>query len=144
MTIGYTHTDFSALCACQTLRRSARAMTRRYNAALTSVDLKIGQFTTLAALLQPDPVPITVLAEQLGMDRTTLTRDLKPLERRGLVVSDSGSKDARQRRVTISDAGRALMSRAVPLWEDAQAETKKSMTDDQWADFRQGLQTLVD
>ena len=144
MDLDYTYSDFSALCACQALRRSARAITRRYNAALKSVDLNIGQFTTLASLLQPDPVPISVLAEQLGMDRTTLTRDLKPLDRRGLVISKGTAKDARQRHVTISDTGKALMKRAVPLWEKAQQQTKKDMPDQQWAAFRAELKTLMD
>ncbi|MEM8650372.1 MAG: MarR family winged helix-turn-helix transcriptional regulator [Pseudomonadota bacterium] len=139
----YTYKDFDALCACQTLRKSARALTRRYNAALKAVELNIGQFTTLASLLRSDPVQISVLAEQLGMDRTTLTRDLKPLERRGLVVSRGDDEDARQRRLIISDTGRELMKHAIPLWENAQQETKKEMSDNVWTNLRNDLQNLT-
>ncbi|MEO1065817.1 MAG: MarR family winged helix-turn-helix transcriptional regulator [Pseudomonadota bacterium] len=139
----YTYSDFNTLCACQALRKSARTVTRRYNAALKPVGLNIGQFTTLASLLRPDSVPISVLAEQLGMDRTTLTRDLKPLERRGLVVSLSDAEDARQRNITISDRGRELMKRAAPLWEIAQEKTKKNISDEQWTDFRAELTKLT-
>lgn len=79
----YTFSDFNTLCACQALRQATRKVSRRYDAALRPVKLNAGQFTMLAALLRPDPVTITTLADQLGIDRTTLSRDLKPLERRG-------------------------------------------------------------
>ncbi|MEL6502813.1 MAG: MarR family transcriptional regulator [Pseudomonadota bacterium] len=138
----HTHPDFSSLCACQALRRTARAVSRRYNQALKPADLNIGQFTTLAALLQSGPLSISALAEQLGMDRTTLTRDLKPLERRRLIRSEVDDDDARQRFITISDDGRSLMEQAVPLWEAAQEMTKKGMSANEWADFRSELKTL--
>lgn len=76
------------------------------------------------------------------MDRTTLTRDLKPLERRRLIRSEVDDDDARQRFITISDDGRSLMEQAVPLWEAAQEMTKKGMSANEWADFRSELKTL--
>ncbi len=144
MTKQYTSSDFNMLCACHALRQSARKVSRRYDAALRPLALNIGQFTTLAALLRPEPVSITVLAEQLGMDRTTLTRDLKPLERRGLIVVQTGSKDARLRHVMLSDAGERLLMSAIPLWEAAQERTKKDMTEHQWTCFRNDLAVLAD
>ncbi|WP_415919008.1 MarR family winged helix-turn-helix transcriptional regulator [Tateyamaria sp. SN6-1] len=140
----YTFSDFSTLCACQALRQAARKVSRRYDAALRPVHLSAGQFTTLAALLRPDPVSISILAEQLGMDRTTLTRDLKPLERRELVTSQSGTEDARVRQVALTNAGRDLLMEAIPLWEVAQRQTKKEMSDVDWRELRNDLILLTE
>ena len=140
----YTFTDFNTLCACQALRQAARKVTRRYDAVLRPLKLNAGQFTTLAALLRPDAVSISTLADQLGMDRTTLTRDLKPLERRGLVVSRAGDEDARVRQISLSRMGRDLLDEAIPLWEAAQERTKKEMSDPDWAALRSDLRRLTE
>ncbi len=72
--------EFSAVCVCLALNKAARATSRRYDAALKPVGITSGQFTILSALLQDRPPALGALAEALGMDRTTLSRNLKPLE----------------------------------------------------------------
>ncbi|MEO0957389.1 MAG: MarR family transcriptional regulator [Pseudomonadota bacterium] len=136
------YTDFEQACIAQALRRVARKVTRRYEAALRPVGLTMGQFTTLAALARPEAVPLTVLAEQLGMDRTTLTRDLAPLERRGLVASTPSPDDGRVRAIALTDAGNDLLSLAVPLWRKAQAESARLLDGADWAPIREQLDRL--
>jgi DNA-binding MarR family transcriptional regulator len=111
-------------CVCGNLRMAARLVTQRYDDALRPAGLRIMQFTLLARLHAVDRVTMTELAEQASLDRTTLTRNLKPLIERGYVRVVAG-KDQRERLVTVTDSGRAALREALPLWEQAQA----SMTD---------------
>jgi DNA-binding MarR family transcriptional regulator len=110
-------------CMAQSLRRAARAATREYDALLAPFDLSIGQLSTLAAVDQGAPVPLGLLAEFLGMDRTTLNRNLLPLERRGLIRSAPTKEDGRVRGLSLTAAGRRLLERAAPAWRQAQAAT---------------------
>jgi DNA-binding MarR family transcriptional regulator len=103
---------------------AARLVTQRYDDALRPAGLRIMQFTLLARLHAVDRVAMTELAEQASLDRTTLTRNLKPLIERGYVRVVAG-KDQRERLVTVTDSGRAALREALPLWEQAQT----SMTD---------------
>jgi len=103
---------------------AARLVTQRYDDALRPAGLRIMQFTLLARLHAVDRVTMTELAEQASLDRTTLTRNLKPLIERGYVRVVAG-KDQRERLVTVTDSGRAALREALPLWEQAQT----SMTD---------------
>jgi DNA-binding MarR family transcriptional regulator len=103
---------------------AARLVTQRYDDALRPAGLRIMQFTLLARLHAVDRVTMTELAEQASLDRTTLTRNLKPLIERGYVRVAAG-KDQRERLVTVTDSGRAALREALPLWEQAQT----SMTD---------------
>jgi|RhiMetdeSRZDD1v2_1073273.scaffolds.fasta_scaffold469715_2 DNA-binding MarR family transcriptional regulator len=111
-------------CVCGNLRMAARLVTQRYDDALRPAGLRIMQFTLLARLHAVDRVTMTELAEQASLDRTTLTRNLKPLIERGYVRVVAG-KDQRERLVTVTDSGRAALREALPLWEQAQT----SMTD---------------
>ena len=143
MTERLSHAEFERACVCQALRRAARKVTRRYEDALRPIGLTMGQFTTLAALLRADPVPLSVLADQLGMDRTTLTRDLAPLERRGLLASVPMPDDRRVRAIELTHEGRVLLDDAVPLWREAQAESGRRLDGTDWADVRSELDRLA-
>ena len=134
--------EFERACVCHALRRAARTVTRRYEDALRSLNLRSGQFTILASLQQPDPVPLSMLAGQLGMDRTTLTRDLAPLERRGLIVSVASDADARVRALRLTGNGQALLAEAIPLWRHAQAESERRMDGRDWNTIRRDLDRL--
>jgi DNA-binding MarR family transcriptional regulator len=103
---------------------AARLVTQRYDDALRPAGLRIMQFTLLARLHAVDRVTMTALAEQASLDRTTLTRNLKPLIERGYVRVIAG-KDQRERLVTVTERGREALREALPLWERAQT----SMTD---------------
>ena len=135
--------EFERACVCQALRRAARKVTNRYEAALKPVGLKAGQFTILAALMRDHHLPLGALARGLGMDRTTLTKDLRPLERRGLVASVADESDARIRGLRLTDAGRAVLQEAFPLWRAAQDESHARVGADSWAEIRRTLDRLA-
>lgn len=109
-------------CFCLHAQRAARALGRRYDKALRPLGLTNGQFSLLMALNRPGSVGVSDLAAVLGMDRTTVTAMLKPLERRGLVASAADGKDRRLRGLMLSDAGRELLVAALPVWKAVQEE----------------------
>jgi DNA-binding MarR family transcriptional regulator len=109
-----------ASCACNGLRRAAREMTQRYERALAPSGVKATQFPILVALGEHEEIPIVPLAEALGLERTTLTRNLRILERRGLVTVDAAEHDARMRLASITSDGRRVLARALELWRAEQ------------------------
>ncbi len=104
-------------CLCLHLQQAARAVARRFDTALRPVDLTNGQFSLLMSLNRPEAASISAVSTLLAMDRTTLTANLKPLERRGLVTVSVDDADRRSRRLTLTAAGRGLLIAALPLWE---------------------------
>jgi DNA-binding MarR family transcriptional regulator len=109
-------------CLCLHLQRAARAVARRFDAALRPVGLTSGQFSLLMSLNRPEPASIGSVSTLLAMDRTTLTANLKPLERRRLVTVTVDNTDKRTRRLTLTPAGRAVLGSAVPVWRRTHAE----------------------
>jgi DNA-binding MarR family transcriptional regulator len=108
-------------CLCLHAQRAARALARRFDEALRPFGLTNGQFSLLMALNRPEAPPMGSVAALLIMDRTTLTAALKPLERRGLVAVTPDSADRRSRRVGLTEAGRALLASALPVWTRSHA-----------------------
>lgn len=106
-------------CAGFGIRRAARAVANLYDQALAPCGLKGTQFTLLNAIATAGRPTITQLADLLLMDRTTLTRNLQPLARQGLVRITS-SRDRRARDVALTPEGLKSVRRALPLWEKAQ------------------------
>ena len=104
-------------CLCLHLQRAARAVARRFDAALRPLSLTNGQFSLLMSLNREEPPTIGSVSALLVMDRTTLTANLKPLERRGLVKVTIDDGDKRTRRLKLTPAGRALLVAAVPIWK---------------------------
>ena len=113
-------------CMGRRIRRVARAVTAHYDRALKPVGLKGTQFTLLTGLFLMQDAPLTQLAEQLGLDRTTLSRNLQPLERDGLVKS-ANSEDRRKRQLVLTERGRQILADAMPYWREAQAEVRKKL-----------------
>lgn len=111
-------------CLCLHVQRAARALARRFDEALRPVELTSGQFSLLTSLNRPEPPTIGSVAQLLAMDRTTLTANLKPLERRKLLKVAVDKNDKRSRRLIITAAGRALLSKAYPLWKKAHVEVE--------------------
>jgi DNA-binding MarR family transcriptional regulator len=116
-------------CLCLHLQQAARAVARRFDAALRPLDLTNGQFSLLMSLNRPEAARIGDVSALLAMDRTTLTANLKPLERRGLVTISVDDADKRSRRLTLTPAGRALLIAAVPVWENEHAAIEGSLDD---------------
>lgn len=119
--------DFAECRACRCLdaRREAQRLTRLYDGALRPLGLTINQFSLLSTLILAGPLSMQVLAERLGIDRTTLTRNLAVSEKAGLVRAEAG-KDKRARIVTITPEGFARAGEALPLWQQAQARSGKA------------------
>ncbi|WP_319024929.1 MarR family winged helix-turn-helix transcriptional regulator [Nisaea sediminum] len=109
-------------CLCLHVQRAARAIGRRFDEALRPYGLTNGQFSLLMALNRPEPPRIKDVAPFLAMDRTTLTANLKPLERRGLVEIAIDPEDRRGRRLSLTDAGRNVLKDALPVWRKTHDE----------------------
>lgn len=109
-------------CLCLQVQRAARALARRFDEAFRPVGITSGQFSLLMALNRPDPPTMSQVASVLAMDRTTLTANLKPLERRGLLSVVADAADRRSRRIVLSEDGRATLAAALPVWSRTQAE----------------------
>ena len=120
------------ICVCATARMAARSLTRIYDRALEPAGIRTTQFSVLARLLEEGPLPLTHLAGRLAMDRTTLARDLRPLERRGLVAISVGA-DRRVRMAALTPAGRRLVDEVRPLWKQVQRDVRAELGPDRVA-----------
>jgi len=108
-------------CICSTLRRATRAITATYDAALAPSGLRVTQFAVLRTLARLGPLPVTRLAAETALDRSTMGRNLDPLERRGLVRIEVGQADQRERVAHLTATGEAAVETALPYWRQAQA-----------------------
>jgi len=106
-------------CHCTQARRTARALTAFYDAALASAGLKVTQFALLRAIARLDAPTISAAAEATGLDRSTLGRNLRLLEGAGFIALGPG-RDERTRIVALTEEGGAAIARALPLWHAAQ------------------------
>lgn len=113
-------------CFCTRTRRAARALTESYDAALAPSGLTAPQFALMRAIGRLGRPTIGALAEATGLDRSTLGRNLRVLERSGLVAIDPG-RDERTRVVGITGAGRAAVAAALPLWADLQDRVAEAL-----------------
>ncbi|MEJ0045080.1 MAG: MarR family winged helix-turn-helix transcriptional regulator [Rhodospirillales bacterium] len=112
--------EMAADCYCNRLRSASRAITRVYDGALKPLDVKVSQLSVLTAVkMGQGGLTIVDIAERLAMDRSTLSRNFEPLERRGLVVLGPEERH-RARKVVLTEAGAALLEAAYPLWKQAQ------------------------
>ncbi|WP_233383441.1 MarR family winged helix-turn-helix transcriptional regulator [Methylobacterium sp. C25] len=102
-------------------------MTATYDEALKPVDLRITQFSVLRTLSRLGPVSVTRLAAETALDRSTMGRNLDPLERRGLVRLDVGETDQRERIVHLTEIGTSAIEKALPYWREAQAQLSEAM-----------------
>lgn len=114
--------EVETTCLCLNVRKMARALTHHYETHLQVSDLRITQFSLLVAIALARSVPLTRLAEVLAMDRTTLARNLKPLERQQLVTVEASTEDRRVRVITLTAQGLEKVNEALPLWKQAQTQ----------------------
>lgn len=129
-------------CLCLHVQRAARALARLFDEALRPVALTNQQFSLLMSLNRPEPPPIGPVANLLGLDRTTLTAALKPLERRGLVVVTASEKDRRSRLLAITPEGIALLAEALPIWRRTHEAVDARLDAAGQVDLRQALLML--
>lgn len=116
-------------CLCLHTQRAARVLARRFDEAFRPVGLTNWQFSLMMSLNRPEPPGIGAVAPLLGMDRTTLTAAVKPLQRRGLIDILSNPADKRGRLLSLTAAGRTLLARAVPIWKRVHAELERNLPD---------------
>jgi len=114
-------------CLCLHVQRAARALARRFDEAFRPLGLTHGQFSLLMSLNRAEPPSIGEVAPLLAMDRTTLTANLKPLVKRGLVKVTVDRADRRSRRLTLTPAGRASLAAAVPVWKRTHAAIERRL-----------------
>jgi DNA-binding MarR family transcriptional regulator len=113
-------------CTCFRIRGAARRVTQIYSKHLAPTGLKISQFSLLGFVTADGPVSIGRLSDLLATDRTTLTRNLRPLLQGGL-IERAASGDKRRHELLATPAGRALLKRALPLWAAAEQEVRTAM-----------------
>jgi DNA-binding MarR family transcriptional regulator len=119
------------VCMGMHIRRASRIITQVYDAALHPVGLALNQFTLLVSIYLVESIAITCLAQELFTDQTTLTRNLKVLEKRGWVTIEPGD-DRRVRLVSLTAEGRIVLGQALPLWQQAQTEVMQHFAPEQW------------
>jgi DNA-binding MarR family transcriptional regulator len=112
--------EAARVCACFNLRKAARAVTQLYDGVLQPSGLRSTQFVILVAIQAEGTVRLPDLARTLNVDRSTLTRNLQPLVRNGLIKT-TAPRNARANRVRLLAKGRRLLERALPLWKEAQS-----------------------
>jgi DNA-binding MarR family transcriptional regulator len=130
-------------CLCLAAQRAARRLARRFDEALKPVGITSGQFSLLMSLNRPEPPTIGSVASLLAMDRTTLTANLKPLERRGMIELAADAKDRRSRRIRLLDAGMAVLGAALPIWVDTHADIDAEIGGEGVAALRGGLRAVA-
>jgi DNA-binding MarR family transcriptional regulator len=142
LTFEFTH-HVRDHCLCLHVQRAARALARRFDEALRPLEITQGQFSLLMSLNRPEPPTIGSVSALLAMDRTTLTANLKPLERRGLVKVKVDKEDRRSRRLTLTAAGKTLLMKAGPTWTQTHAEVEGLLTRPGPDALRAGLRALA-
>jgi DNA-binding MarR family transcriptional regulator len=129
-------------CLCLHVQRAARALARRFDEALRPVELTQGQFSLMMSLNRPEAPSIGSVSNLLAVDRTTLTANLKPLQRRGLVTVTVDKEDRRSRRLSLTAKGKALLAAATPIWVRTHAETERLLTTSNPDTLRASLREL--
>ena len=129
-------------CASFNFRRTARAVTQVYDAALQESGIRSTQFAILVGIAKHQPVSIGALAEVLTIDQTTLTRSLRLLQKEGLITISERST-MRQRFLTIAPKGARTLARSLPLWRKAHKEFVATIGAEYWTNLRNELERLA-
>jgi DNA-binding MarR family transcriptional regulator len=133
-----------AHCVCGNFRSVSRALTSLYDDMLRPSGLLVTQFILISAIFTLEKTAITELADALYMDRTTLARNLRPLEREGLVVVEISEKDRRKRLISLTPFGIKRYGIALPLWETAQQSMLEHINDDRWSDLLASIRSIAE
>jgi DNA-binding MarR family transcriptional regulator len=133
----------SRLCNCASLRAAARHVSQLYDHHLAAAGLRNTQFAILAELRRTGPVGINTLAQGLGLDRTTLGRNILPLLRRRLINARRSAADGRAKELELTAAGLKRLEAGVAAWGRAQAQFESSLGSDKVNALRQLLSAVV-
>ena len=130
-------------CNCLAVRQAARHITQFYDQLLTPSGLRTTQFSILAKLRRLGPMTINALAAEMVMDRTTLGRNILPLERDGLIAVEQGSRDRRSKELRVTETGEARFRAGMKGWVQAQREFEKAFGAKRTADMRALLHAVA-
>jgi len=130
-------------CTCFNLRKASRIVTQYFDDSMRSIGLRGTQFTLLANAFAYSPITVTRMAEIMVTDRTTLGRNLLPMEKNGLIKVEQGD-DRRTRIVQITDAGEKKLEEAYPLWKETQESIKQKIGSQNWSIMISNISNLVD
>ncbi len=131
-------THMAAACVCLNLRKMSRIITQMYDEALKPSGLRSTQLPVLVTLVSVGSMTVNDLAEDLVMDRTSLSRLHRPLVTRGLVKMTPG-EDRRTRELSITPRGREAVATAIPMWDRVQDEVLGRLGQDRWQDLKDNL-----
>jgi DNA-binding MarR family transcriptional regulator len=129
-------------CASLNFRRTARAVTRMYDTAMQDSGVRSTQFAILVGVAKTQPVSMGTLAKVLVLDRTTLTRSLRLLQKEGMITISKRSA-MRQRFLELTPAGEKALQRSLPLWRDVHAQFVSAVGSDYWLKLRSELENLA-
>jgi DNA-binding MarR family transcriptional regulator len=129
-------------CNCMSLRRAARRVSHAYDVKLSQVGLTIAQFDILASLDQIGSASVNGLAEAIELDRSTIWRNVRVLQRNGIVQITDSEEDGRTRAISMTPKGAHMFLMAVPLWEEAQIAFEESNGRTEAAGLRNSLGQL--
>jgi len=129
-------------CACLKIRTAARALTRFYDDAFRPLGLRATQLSVLVAVAFGEAVSIASLSRLLGMDRSTLTRNLRPLEAKDLVALGPEAHH-RSRTLSITPKGDQLVRKALPIWEKTQQKLREELKKPHWTNLHAELDHVI-
>jgi DNA-binding MarR family transcriptional regulator len=129
-------------CGSLNFRRTARAVTRMYDAAMQESGVRSTQFALLVAIAKIQPVAMGALADVLSIDRTTLSRSLRLLQKERMITISKRSR-MRQRLLELTPAGEKALQHSLPLWREAHAKFVAALGKDYWLSMRSELERLA-
>lgn len=129
-------------CAGFNLKMATRAVQNYFDKAYRKIGLEGTQYTVLSHIYVVGPIPLSKLAELMYVDRTTLGRNLKPLEKRELIEIKAG-KDKREKLIAITENGKEVLAKALPVWKQTHEQIKTILGIDNWESMLENLRTLT-
>ena len=138
----WVYTRFmSNACFCISLRKASRRLSAIYDEALVPFGINIAQFSAIRTIKRNSPISLTDLAERLDLDRSTVGRNMKVLERMGLVAAATG-KDHREAALSLTSEGHTLLEKAEPIWHDVQVEVESRLGAEQSRQLNELLEAI--
>ncbi len=128
------------ICACFTLRKTTRMVTQQYDDALRPSGLRTTQYSLLVTISRNEPIGVTDLAAKMGMDQTTVTRNVRILISQGFLIGAPG-RDRRRRLLSLTSLGQQKLADVQPLWCEAQSRFLQKLGDAEWDALLTSLQT---
>ncbi len=135
--------DISTICIAYNLRKLSRQINKFYNEKISQSGLQGTQFPLLLAIKQNQPITITKLADILDIDRTTLSRSLKLMEKKGYIFFGLQKGDNRLKNIALTAQGLSLIDQALPYWQEAQNEMEEIIGTKQWTEMLKKINQIL-